>query len=86
MKAFIDRFTDEQQAVLLIESLNKEIIMPLANLPNEAKPGLWVNLVEESGSFRITSIDQALTNKKKTQINSLMNNLQQRKKTSKYKK
>lgn len=52
--AFFDRFVDGEQAVLLFEDFNEEIVVSKFILPDAAKPGTWVSVwIDKSGCTRI---------------------------------
>jgi hypothetical protein len=62
MKGYLDRIEDNQLAVILVEEVNKEFVLPISELPEGSKPKIWFDLVINQG--RITSIN---INNKKTE-------------------
>lgn len=51
-KAVIDRIVDGKHAVLLVGDEETEQIVPLNNLPDGVKEGIWL-IVNDNGSFEI---------------------------------
>lgn len=47
--AYFDRITENQQAILLVESSQKNVLVPLGSLPHGSVPGHWflVKLADE---------------------------------------
>ncbi|MBU5468332.1 DUF3006 domain-containing protein [Virgibacillus sp. MSJ-26] len=74
--AFFDRFVDREQAVLLFEDLNEEIVIPGYALPDKAKPGTWVSIwIDKNGCTRI-GVNEEKTSKEQQQTRKLIEQLE----------
>ncbi len=83
--AYFDRIANHDQAVLLVESLQKDFLLSPSSLPEGSEPGNWF-LVEVQGN-NITSIqlDEEKTQQMEIEIQNRLTRLQSRKK-SRFKK
>src|SRR5690625_6510321 len=61
MRGFLDRVEDGEQAVILIDDIQKALVIPMAELPKGSKEGTYFNIEEKSGQFRVLSIDKRAT-------------------------
>lgn len=86
MKGVIDRFTDQGLAVILIESLGKEIVVLQSELPPGAKAQDWVDLKQINGSYVIESIAYEKTAEQRTKVEQLQAKLRRKSRGSKFKK
>lgn len=86
MKGVLDRFLDNDRAVILIESIGKEIHIHRDDLPTESTEQTWFNIHEHKGQYMIDSIDHEQTKKASEKSMSLQEKLQAKMKPSKYKK
>jgi hypothetical protein len=83
--AYLDRFTDNKQALILVESLQKEFHVPTSALPTGSNEGSWL-LVDIKGDA-VTTIQ--LNDKKTSDMKRDTQNRLQRlksKKTSRFKR
>lgn len=85
MKGVIDRFADNDLAVILIESVNKELHIPKKDLPKGSTVNTWLTLKETSGTYTIVSIDEEKTAAATKKSERLADQLQAEMKRSKYK-
>lgn len=85
MKGVLDRI-ENQLAVILIEDINKEIIIPMKDLPPNSQEGTWFDLEELEGEIKIISIDHDLTQKEAQKSQDLLNQLRTKSKGSKFKR
>ena len=60
-KAVIDRIEDGEHAVLLVGDEETEYIMPATQLPEKARPGMWLRVQIEDGVIVEVVVDQAET-------------------------
>ncbi len=83
--AYLDRFTDNEKALLLVEELQKEFHVDISALPSGSTAGTWF-LVEIQGD-EITSfqVDEGKTAEMKQEIDDRMQRLKS-KKTSRFKR
>lgn len=83
--AYFDRMTDDQQAVLLIENAQKNIVVPLDSLPVGSEPGQWFLVNFEHDELLAIQYDEKKTNKMTEEIQNRLSHLQA-KKTSRFKR
>jgi len=83
--AYLDRFTDDDQALFLVESIGQQFHVPPTLLPEGSTAGTW--FLVEIQDDRITSIeiDETKTTDIKTAIDNTMQRLKS-KKTSRFKR
>ncbi|MBO0589301.1 DUF3006 domain-containing protein [Sporosarcina sp. E16_8] len=83
--AYLDRFTDNGKALLLVEELQKEYHVDIPALPSDSTAGTWF-LVEIQGD-EITSfqVDEGKTTELKREVDDRMQRLKP-KKTSRFKR
>lgn len=86
MQGVIDRFTDGNKAVILIESIGKEIVVSQKDLPQGAKPHDWVRLQQTKDTFQVISIDREKTAAQKMKVEQLKAKLRAKSRGSKFKK
>lgn len=86
MKGILDRIEDGDQAVILVEEIQKALIIPLSELPKGSKEGTYFNLNEKGGQFYILSIDDETTKKEAQKSMDLMEKLRSKSKESKFKR
>jgi hypothetical protein len=83
--AYLDRFTDNNQALILVESLQKEFHVPTSSLPTGSNEGSWL-LVDIQGD-KVTSLqlDEQKTSDMKRDTQNRLQRLKS-KKTSRFKR
>jgi hypothetical protein len=83
--AYLDRFTDYEKALLIVEELQKEFHVDISALPSGSTAGVWF-LVEIQGD-EITSfqVDEEKAAEMKQEIDGRMQRLKS-KKTSRFKR
>ena len=86
MKGILDRFEDNNQAVILIEETQKALIIPKSELPAGSKAGIWFNIVEKNGAYKIISIDNETTRREEKKAAELMEKLRAKSTGSKFKR
>ncbi len=86
MKGVLDRFSDNNIAVILIESINKEIHVPKDELPSGSQEQTWFHIKELNGKFLIDSIDHEKTASTAEKATDLQAKLREKMKRSKYKR
>lgn len=80
MKGVLDRFEDNNKAVILIEEQHDEWIVPIEELPQGSQVNTWFTLKKTGNQYHILSIDKDTTEKQKENASDLMNKLRARKK------
>jgi hypothetical protein len=83
--AYLDRFTDNQQALVLVESLQKEFHVPTSSLPTGSKEGSWLLVDIQGDAVTLLQLDEKKTSDMKRDIQNRMQRLQS-KKTSRFKR
>lgn len=85
MLGVIDRF-ESDLAVILIESEHREIIVAKNALPTDALEGTWLTITEISEDAYTFQINVEQTKKQRKKVQSLREQLLQKKQQSAYKK
>lgn len=86
MKGYLDRIEDNNLAVILIEEINEEIIIPLDELPEGSTENTWLQLEKTDDSFQVIAIDDEKTEQETETSQDLMAKLRAKSKGSKFKK
>lgn len=86
MKGVLDRFSDDNIAVILIESIDKEIHVPTDELPSGSQEQTWFHIKEHNGKFLIDAIDREKTATEAEKSTDLQAKLRSKMKRSKYKR
>lgn len=76
----LDRIEDGNKAVILVEEINQEILMPIGDLPIGSKEGIWflLKLDEESCHFVVVEIDGEKTKYQMNKSRKLLEKLRQK--------
>ncbi|MBP3040727.1 DUF3006 family protein [Bacillaceae bacterium Marseille-Q3522] len=86
MKAVFDRIEDNQYAVFLVEDLQKSFTVEKKKLPADAKIHSWFDVTIADGKIIALLPDEKLTKEKQTRTDSLIKEMQKKKKESKFKR
>lgn len=70
--AVIDRFSDQDTAVILVESIQKEFVVKQTALPLEAKPHDYLDVEIIDQTLKIIGINHEETTAQKTNIKDKM--------------
>ena len=84
-KAYLDRFTDNEQAILLVDKLQQEFHIEISTLPSGSTPGTWFLVTIENDEITHVQIDEEKTAEMKQEIDERMQRLKS-KKTSRFKR
>jgi hypothetical protein len=86
IKGYLDRIEDNQYAVILVEEMKKEFIIPKEYLPQGSKEDSYFEIIIENE--KITSIDLAeqTTLSEQEKVDDMMTKLRSKSKGSKFKK
>lgn len=79
--AYLDRITDNNQAVLLVDTIQKEFKLPATSVPSGSKPGSWFQVTIENDAITSIKIDEEKTNAMKGDIQNRLARLQANKKS-----
>lgn len=85
MKGVLDRF-EGNLAVILLEDEAKEFTTEKESLPKGSVVGTWFHITHNQSNYAISSIDIAETEAKSAANALLLEQLRDRKKTSKFKR
>lgn len=86
MKGVLDRFENKDQAVILIEEIQKALVVPISELPANSKEGTFFSIEERNGNYKIISIDHETTRREEKKAAELMEKLRAKSKGSKFKR
>ena len=86
MKGYLDRIEDNQFAVILVEEMNKEFVIPKAKLPAGSVEKAYFDLTIENNQITSIKIDNATTITEQQKVDNLMAKLRLKSKGSKFKK
>ncbi|MGM0524304.1 MAG: DUF3006 domain-containing protein [Bacillota bacterium] len=70
--AVIDRFSDQDTAVILVESMQKEFVVKQEQLPQGAKPNDYLDVDVTGDALQINGINQEETEARKNSIQDKM--------------
>lgn len=83
--AYLDRFTEKNQALILVESLQKEYHVPTSSLPTGCSEGSWLLVEIQDDTILSLRLDEKKTSDMKTETHSRLQRLKS-KKTSRFKR
>ena len=86
MKGILDRIEDGQNAVILLEQHEREIILPVEQLPAGSAIGSWFNIAMEDGEVSIILLDETTTAEKADHVSGLLKKLKKKDSVSKFKR
>ncbi|HLR81130.1 MAG TPA: DUF3006 domain-containing protein [Bacillota bacterium] len=82
----LDRFTDREQAVILIEEMNEELIVSKHDLPEGSRVNTYFLLEKSGDTYEMITIDEEKTRQKAQTSADLMKKLRAKSRGSKFKK
>ena len=83
--AYLDRFTDNNLALILVESLQKEYHVSTSSLPTGSSEGSWLLVEIREGTIISLRLDETKTSDMKTDTKNRLQRLKS-KKTSRFKR
>ena len=83
--AYLDRFTDNEQAILLVDKLQREFHIAISTLPSGSTPGTWFLVTIENDEITHVQVDEEKTVEVKQEVEERMQRLKS-KKTSRFKR
>ncbi|OLS40845.1 DUF3006 domain-containing protein [Bacillus sp. MRMR6] len=86
MKGFLDRIEDQQFAVILVEELNQEFILPKEKLPPDSTEKSYFDVTVENGQITAITWNEQETSAQQQKVDDMMEKLRSKSKGSKYKK
>ena len=85
IKGVLDRIEDNIASVL-VEELGEQFTVPKAKLPRGSEEGTWFTVEKKNDTYIIIAIDKDKTVRESKHSKKLMNQLQSRKKVSRFKR
>src|SRR5699024_4857217 len=82
----LDRFTDREQAVILIEEMNEELIVSKHDLPEGSRVNTYCLLEKSGETYEMITIDEEKARQKAQSSADLMKKLRAKSRGSKFKK
>ncbi|MFC2949759.1 DUF3006 domain-containing protein [Virgibacillus sediminis] len=86
MKGIVDRFEDNDKAVILLEEIKEELIVDRSELPAGSDVNTVLRVEERDGEYRVMSKDEEQTDEQSGKSSDLMAKLRAKSKGSKFKK
>lgn len=79
--AYLDRITDNDTAIILVESLQKEFHVASTSLPNGSAAGTWLTIDIQDDAIISIQLDEQKTSEMQSDIQNRMQRLQSKKKS-----
>lgn len=86
MKGVLDRFEDQEKAVILIEEIEKELVVSRSDLPKGSQKNTWFTIEKQDELFHIVAIDHEMTRKKAADTEALLNKLRSKQNSSRFRR
>lgn len=86
MRGYFDRVEDGQLAVILVDEIGEEFIIPVNELPEGSAAGTYFDLTIENGEIISIIPDRETTEIEKVKTDDLMAKLRAKSKGSKFKR
>jgi hypothetical protein len=86
IKGYLDRIEDNQYAVILVEEMKKEFIIPKEYLPQGSKEDSYFEIIIENEKITSIELDEQTTLSEQEKVDDMMTKLRSKSKGSKFKK
>jgi hypothetical protein len=86
MKGYLDRIEDNQFAIILVEEINKEFVIPKSKLPVGSSEKSYFDLTIEKDQITSLKLNEETTITEQQKVDELMSKLRSKSKGSKFKK
>lgn len=86
MKGYLDRIEDNKFAVILVESINKEFIIPKAELPEGSTEKSYFDLTIEKDKIKSLKLNEQSSVTEQQKTDDLLSKLRSKSKESKFRK
>ena len=83
---YLDRIEDQKFAVILVEEINKEYIIPKAELPEGSNVKSYFELTIENNKITSINLNEEASRAEQQNVDEMMSKLRSKSKGSKYKK
>jgi hypothetical protein len=87
-KGVLDRIVDREKAIILIEELNKELVVNVSVLPVEPKEGTWFDVTLDKTGTKIEHlvINDQITVEKEREISQTLSRIRSKSSGSRFKR
>jgi hypothetical protein len=86
MKGYLDRIEDDKFAVILVEEIKKEFVIPKAELPEGSTEKSYIDLTIENDKITSMKLNRQATLFEQQKVVDMMSKLRSKSKGSKFKK
>lgn len=86
MKGYLDRIEDNKFAVILVEEIKKEFILPVAELPVGSVAKSYFDLTIENNQITSMKLNEQATMTEQQKVDDLFSKLRSKSKGSKFKR
>jgi hypothetical protein len=86
MKGVLDRIEDNKFAVILVDELRKEFVIPKDQLPDGTKPNAWLDLTITDDNITSVRLNKEATSVEEEKVENMMNKLRSKSRGSKFKR
>jgi hypothetical protein len=86
MKGVLDRIEDNKFAVILVDELRKEFVIPKDQLPDGTKPNAWLDLTITDDNITSVRLNKEATSVEEEKVENMMNKLLSKSRGSKFKR
>lgn len=86
MKGYLDRFEENEYAVILVEELKKEFVLRKEELPEGSTVQTYFDLTIENDEIKSIKLDPGITHTEQQNVKALMAKLRAKSNGSKFKK
>ncbi|MRH41443.1 DUF3006 family protein [Aquibacillus halophilus] len=86
MKGYLDRIEEGKFAVILVDEINKEFILPKAELPVGSSEQSYFDLTIENDKITSLKLNEQTTSTEQEKVDNLISKIRSKNKDSKFKK
>ncbi|MGN7296293.1 DUF3006 domain-containing protein [Ferdinandcohnia sp. SAFN-114] len=86
MKGYLDRIEENRHAVIIVEEINKEFIIPINQLPKESSAGSYFDISIENGKIISITLNENETISQQQKVDDMMSKIRKKNSGSKFKK
>ena len=84
MKGYFDRVEENKHAVILVEELKKEFVIPVNKLPEGSQPKTWLDVKIADGQITSIHQDDEKTRSEQEKVDSLLSKIRSKGSGSKF--
>jgi Protein of unknown function (DUF3006) len=86
LKGYLDRIEDNKFAIILVEEINKEFVIPKAELPEGSTVKSYFDLTIDNDQIISMKVNEQATLSEQQKVDEMMSKLRSKSKGSKFKK